>query len=773
MAANSFSVELTRELNDLAVSRPRFTQQSGGDGAGGLVPSDSFHTPGMSTTRHTASYVSGPTTVREDDNEEEGEELEFGQAGVTVENSPGRKYRIFESPSAQELCGRSIGGGETLCIKKARAPREDCGTAHRGKSNSLQDGGLYVIKTATSVFSYPTIESCYTSADLYVEWLNSPGRLLEDWTEDFNTINRELKIAGKTPDADDEVAGLFPITQYSKNSLSQAKHTQQSYLNARTPNKPRVSSGLFDNVAASFSPYEQHISKESEQLNVENSLRLLDVGLSDVSTNLVNFMNRFDLHCEDALRVDKVAEARIDSVEERLGKKPKLNPSIDSPSLWGTIGALSTMTSPPTTGKFVPTTEFLKFQVDMTKWMERTVEEKEELHDRKLKDLHSANVQVQRQLKNSFDVAIQDLADKINTLESPGYGTNSSLAADIESRLEKKMAALEDKTNRLVSDQDGNSISFQGLGFSNAEEAYSWLEMNGPKEFGLMVDFHTVLEHVYQSSTNSDTLSRLQTLYKLKISTLTEGVAMTSFDSLLPKYFAKDGSHRVVRYGDSYFDKIANWSDWDHPVTGFRDQLKTELQFFRQSHLEVLRSFLEASGRFYAVCLASLTESIAFAEAFIVWFDDTFREYESARLGTKKAFHVVTRLAKVVMRTIGTPRVGTQRIFKAGNPDQIGQCIFWAVLRSQDEMATVRSLNFRDLPAVSSELVKFLTVNTGIEAIESLTTKVTSLEKKEETTQASLKELKKADSSIGSTADKASKTTSELDRRLKVLEKKG
>jgi hypothetical protein len=88
---------------------------------------------------------------------------------------------------------------------------------------------------------------------------------------------------------------------------------------------------------------------------------------------------------------------------------------------------------------------------------------------------------------------------------------------------------------------------------------------------------------------------------------------MTSFDSLLPKYFAKDGSRRVVRYGDSYFDKIASWSDWDHPVTGFRDQLKNEL-----------RLFLEASGRFYAVCLACLIESIAFAEAFIVWFDDNW-----------------------------------------------------------------------------------------------------------------------------------------------------
>jgi tRNA(Phe) wybutosine-synthesizing methylase Tyw3 len=69
------------------------------------------------------------------------------------------------------------------------------------------------------------------------------------------------------------------------------------------------------------------------------------------------------------------------------------------------------------------------------------------------------------------------------------------------------------------------------------------------------------------------------------------------------------------------------------------------------------------------------------------------------------------------------------KMFKAGNLPQIGSTIFWANLRSLDRAMSIKRNGFKNDPIlVSGELVIFLAVNTGIETIEVLETKVKDLQ---------------------------------------------
>lgn len=67
-------------------------------------------------------------------------------------------------------------------------------------------------------------------------------------------------------------------------------------------------------------------------------------------------------------------------------------------------------------------------------------------------------------------------------------------------------------------------IKFEGLDLRSKKEVMASLAINFlGEQGGLAVDFHTLMEHIYHSTTWSDTIAKLYELYKLKISTISQG----------------------------------------------------------------------------------------------------------------------------------------------------------------------------------------------------------------------------------------------------------
>jgi hypothetical protein len=96
-----------------------------------------------------------------------------------------------------------------------------------------------------------------------------------------------------------------------------------------------------------------------------------------------------------------------------------------------------------------------------------------------------------------------------------------------------------------------------------------------------------VLEHVSANINGVNVLKSMETLCKIKLTTVSEGLAISSFERDIPKFFSVAG-HRVVKSNESYWNKIANWGEWDLPETGFWVVLAAELLSFKELHLEAI-----------------------------------------------------------------------------------------------------------------------------------------------------------------------------------------
>ena len=320
---------------------------------------------------------------------------------------------------------------------------------------------------------------------------------------------------------------------------------------------------------------------------------------------------------------------------------------------------------------------------------------------------------------------------------------------------------------------DGDGVCFHNLGFQSKNEANSWLELHAPKnQFGFVVDFHTVMEHIHQQITGMDSLASLGKLFKLRLKTMSESVSMTSFEVQSPRFLTSSGAHSVVDSEASYFTHIVSYTKWQDPLEGYKKRWTSELNNFRASHSEMIQAHLSPSSQLYQLALASVTESTSWVLGFINYIDETYIQYSSGKFGSKKSWHITTKLATSLIREIGIPRRGAMNAFEAGDAHQINQVIFYAVLRSLDKMAVVVGQNYKDAPAVSTELVKFLSMNTSVEAVDRLVEQATEWKTTFGDMSRKVQGAANTSTTVGNKCDQLKNEIAELKKRLVKLEQK-
>ena len=110
----------------------------------------------------------------------------------------------------------------------------------------------------------------------------------------------------------------------------------------------------------------------------------------------------------------------------------------------------------------------------------------------------------------------------------------------------------------------------------------------------------------------------------------------------------------------------------------------------------------------------------------IDYINDTYEEYPAGKFGTAKVWHVTSKLTMVSIVEIGKAREESLNPFKVGD-DIFMWKVFYAVLKPLDTMSEVLSLDCRDCPIESTELVDFLFFNTLIKAVKNLEAQVLNL----------------------------------------------
>jgi hypothetical protein len=486
-----------------------------------------------------------------------------------------------------------------------------------------------------------------------------------------------------------------------------------------------------------------------------------------------------------------------------LGSRPvELPQDYQTPSAWASIGQLAT-TIEHEKQKIVPVKTIETLVASMKTDGQTHVNDKISVlqltQDSKVRGLRTFLLDVVQSLNtrmgtlernvvsSTSDVQVSQGSNQNTEMESrlgrletqlKGAGFNSNdinmFESDVASRLEKRLDLMDVKVGKMLAKGDDSAIRFAGLGFTKPSDAHSWLEKEMPHHpSGLIVDAHMVFERVFYNMENSDTLQRLQQCYKIKVTTIADGVAITSFDSKIPKFFSKSHGHKVVKTDGLFFDAIASYQEWDDPSTGFRLQLQEELSNFEDIHGTYLDEYFDAgSGRGYSISRLALTESMGWIDGFITFIDTYYRELSKAKFGPAKSWHVTTRLAKKILDEVGTIRQSAQGRFEAGNAVKICQNIVWAVLKAHDVMTEYKRLSFKNHPSVATELVKFLAINTSFESIEKLLAKAAIMEGEVGKMKKQVASSVKAAASAANKADKSQKLSDALTKCVAKLEQK-
>ena len=250
-----------------------------------------------------------------------------------------------------------------------------------------------------------------------------------------------------------------------------------------------------------------------------------------------------------------------------------------------------------------------------------------------------------------------------------------------------------------------------------------------PEDVGLIVDPHTVIENVHFTLEGEAFIKAFLNVYKLKIETVSQRLAILSYEKPVSKILST-GAVKVIKNDMSFLDRIKTWDDFDHPETGTREILLHELDDSETSHQRQITDKLDPGSMAYTLATVWTTHSVAICQDIIKSMDELVRKLAKSTFSYQKALHVASQLVKRIFTEIYRPRMGVSRFFRAGDMDQIMSAYLWMALRALNIGKEFRSIGFSNLDVVSSEITKFLLVNTGYDSIEKLEEKVATLEKR-------------------------------------------
>jgi hypothetical protein len=694
--------------------------------------------------------------------------------------STGKKYKLVRLPTEDEkgyneLCLGLIGHGTTFCTARR------CPTTHQGTVLSVSPGDLYVAKTATTAFADPKSHYLRLTPELWSDWDNLACSL-EEWSRLFMLVNNDTDAAPAT----------FAELEARAHFASQAEAH-------RTPGKRKFSHEEAPTLVDST--YRRQMStKEGDAenpfiLDSEAALKFLknmDHGLEKTSGKILKMTMNQSEEAKEHNLASRSLEHRLEKLVREVGSKPQaLDVEINTPTVWGSIGALGEKLDVVTDSKKK------NHAMNVAKQVSMEVSREVPLEVSRLIDPFKVT------MVDSFTERSTALEERINTLKSfiirstkhmnykiesevSNLGWNDSGKAvgalsdtvkpdwflDVMKSMEGKICKVSEGLARITAENDDQAIRFGGLGFRTSKESNAWLVTHMPEHHcGMLVDVHIVMEHVQSSITGTDTINMLEKLFKLKLQTLADGMAMKSYERKIPRFFSSASAHKVIKHDDSHFDNIASYEEWDTPVSGFRARLKEELVTCRAAHLGNIDETLERDSIGYAIATMALTEAIGWMEGFIVFLDDYYRDLSKARFGTKKAWHVTTRLGRRMLLELSMPRNGVQHSFSPGKNDQICQRIVWSVLKCHDIMARYKRHSYKDDPTVGSELVKFLAVNSGFEVLDSLKVDMAAVKVDLATVKKDVNAAIKASGAAANKADEGKKVQDALIKRVMKLEK--
>ena len=667
-----------------------------------------------------------------------------------------RKYRLFFVENPDVICGTVMSQGAAFCSVKK------CSTNHKNSVKvPLKKGQLYVQKCTEAArslaFIKPNVSSDNLSPETLSEWLKK-SETLQEWSNNFRAME----------------ASLEESVVATEDSIKEEKLKLDASKAYKTPKDDQLDRLFTKTLPIKFEPIvkesglplDEFLDKYSSHLN--NTFEKMQQEINNLQANqraLVQLFNDTSHHHESMLA----------ELQDKVGSKPyQISSDFDSPDIWSSIGEIinqiMSIKEKQSLNRSLDKSQLNNILDSEREQMKRVIQASVDPVKVMSTNVKTSLISIASSLKKQIDSNENKMNRLIqHHLQTPQATGNYD--AEIE-EMNDKIKDLERDTAKLSLKGEG-TVQFHSLGFHGKGDSDAWLELHSPGGgFGFVVDFHTLMEHIHHAITGVDALKQLQTVYKLKLTTISEALAVTSFEVPIPRFLSKSGAHNVIDNEASYFSLIPTFKHWNDPNSGYKYRLKKELEKFRRAHLSTIRERIPMKSPLYNLATSSLTESISWTTGLINYIDHTYEEYSAGKFGTTKAWHVTTKLAMALITEVGKPREGALNSFEAGDGVSMSKVIFLSVLKSLDVMSEIASLDYRDSPVVSTELVKFLSLNTAVEAVDKLESKTSDIVTNMKQVSKDIAGAQKSIMSVGNKNDELKKTVTALQKRIEKLEAK-
>ena len=687
----------------------------------------------------------------------------------------GRRYPLFICPSSKEgmsnICFKLIGSGQNICIK------QNCRNSHKGVIASITPGEAFVKRGKDKIFANPSIDLNKVDSDTVTQWIYD-RKPVEEWKSIFQAINVSF---AKQPRENKRV-------RLNKEDIEKEKSTIATNLMHRTPMK-RVKTEKILKI-------ESDVLKSTINIpNMENEIdgNLLRTTLLELNNKINETVSYFTMlqhdreqDAKDQYEFSLATETKLDKIVGDIGTKSDLiDAKFDDPNIWSAIGSicesLENNLNADIVGDIISTVSQGRTKLHA---LSSRVNEKLNLQDIKSEkqenmiNRHMNNCNsIFSLIKSDLDALVSRLLS-LESLNSPNLGTQRSMNAlqshTIE-QLKNEIFNLSNSLESLKNKDDAMCIRYHQLGFRNFRDASAFFDAHNPGDnFGLIVAFHIALENITNRLIGEEITDRLKKLVKIKLTDIGQYIAMESFKKPMPRFFSGNKPivlSDIVGSDESHFKGIPDFDSWDRTHVGLKARLEMSTEEFRESQMSKINNLMTTSNPMHALATASVSDSCSFILLLITFIDNTYRDYKRAKFSPKKAWHITTLLSKKLINKIYQPRIGVGETFYGGHPRDIGKAIFYASLKSLDMMSNIRETGMANDPSISSELVKYLAMNTEFDTIIRLKEENGQLKKEMIDLKKDLKEAQKAASTIGNKSDSLKSSLEALTRRVKTLEK--
>ncbi len=249
---------------------------------------------------------------------------------------------------------------------------------------------------------------------------------------------------------------------------------------------------------------------------------------------------------------------------------------------------------------------------------------------------------------------------------------------------------------------------------------------------------------------------------------------MDAFTSDTPSLFHTGGPFSPLAKHDSSYDQLKTYGDWHNAsATGVGDTIKDMIPQVEKAISNYISEQYQFGSPLHTFATHCLKNTTAWLIDFIKWIGDNQESFSSSQFDIKTSWALNTKLARRIFSDLGAVRTGVRHSFRIGDCRAIGLQCLWGVLKTHKVMDDYRGYQFKNHPSMSSEHVKFMATNMGLESVARLEVRVIQLEKEAKTREISVKEACNSGKTSSNKATANEKEISSILKRLKRMEDGG